>query len=71
MAYKWDRKSLVLFLMAVGYFLCYLDRMVISTAIPYIGMEFNLREFNNEVQHLGQQEGACYSKWLWENNTGI
>ena len=29
------------------------------------------REFNNEVQHLGQQEGACYSKWLWENNTGI
>ena len=29
------------------------------------------RGFNNEVQHLEKQEGACYSKWLWESNTGI
>jgi hypothetical protein len=29
------------------------------------------RGFNNEVQHLEKQEGACYSKWIWENNTGI
>jgi len=32
---------------------------------------FDIRRFNNEVQHLEKQEGACYSKCLWENNTGI
>lgn len=29
------------------------------------------RGFNNEVQHLEKQEGDWYSKWIWENNTGI
>jgi hypothetical protein len=24
------------------------------------------RQFNSEVQHLGQQAGACYPKWLWK-----
>ncbi len=42
MKWKWDRRTLVLILIFTGYFLCYLDRMVISTAIPYIGKEFNL-----------------------------
>jgi hypothetical protein len=32
---------------------------------------YEYRGFNNEVQHLEKQEGACYSKWIWENNTGI
>ena len=27
------------------------------------------RQFNNEVQHLGQQKGSCYPKCLWENTT--
>ncbi|MDP2689828.1 MAG: hypothetical protein Q8P48_06920 [Deltaproteobacteria bacterium] len=22
--------------------------------------------FNSEVQHLGEQEGRCYPKWLWQ-----
>ena len=26
------------------------------------------RQFNNEVQHLGEQKGSCYPKCLWENN---
>jgi hypothetical protein len=34
-------------------------------------VEVKRRGFNNEVQHLEKQEGACYSKCLWENNTGI
>ena len=42
MKWKWDRRTFVLILIFIGYFLCYLDRMVISTAIPYIGKEFNL-----------------------------
>ena len=29
------------------------------------------RGFNNEVQHLEKQEGACDSKCVWEINTGI
>jgi hypothetical protein len=31
----------------------------------------DMRGFNNEVQHLERQEGDWYSKWIWENNTGI
>ena len=31
----------------------------------------NKRGFNNEVQHLEEQKGACYSKWIWGNNIGI
>ena len=42
MKFTWDRRTLVLLLIFLGYLLCYLDRMVISTAIPYIGKEFNL-----------------------------
>jgi sugar phosphate permease len=42
MNFKWDRRTLVLGLIFAGYLLCYLDRMVISTAIPYIGKEFGL-----------------------------
>jgi sugar phosphate permease len=42
MKWKWDRRTFVLILIFIGYFLCYLDRMVIATAIPYIGKEFNL-----------------------------
>lgn len=42
MKWKWDRRTFVLSLIFIGYFLCYFDRMVISTAIPYIGKEFNL-----------------------------
>ena len=26
------------------------------------------RQFNNEVQHLGEQKGKCYLKCLWEND---
>ena len=42
MKIAWDRRTLVITLIFIGYLLCYLDRMVISTAIPYIGREFNL-----------------------------
>jgi len=42
MNFKWDRRTLVLILIFIGYLLCYLDRMVMSTAIPYIGKDFNL-----------------------------
>lgn len=42
MTLKWDRRSFVLLIIFLGYFLCYVDRMVISTAIPYIGKEFSL-----------------------------
>ena len=41
MRWKLDRRTFVLFLIFIGYFLCYFDRMVISTAIPYIGKEFH------------------------------
>jgi len=40
-------------------------------AVNNINWWLELPGFNNEVQHLEEQEGACYSKWLWENNTGI
>ncbi len=42
MRWKLDRRTFVLFLIFIGYFLCYFDRMVISTTIPYIGKEFHL-----------------------------
>ncbi len=42
MRWKLDRRTFVLFLIFIAYFLCYFDRMVISTAIPYIGKEFHL-----------------------------
>ena len=29
------------------------------------------RQFNSEVQHLGEQEGLCYPKCLCQNNTSI
>jgi len=29
------------------------------------------RQFNNEVQHLGEQKRRCYPKCLWKNNTNI
>ena len=32
---------------------------------------YTKRGFNNEVQHLEEQEGACYSKWICENNIGV
>ena len=32
-------------------------------------VEILRHQFNNEVQHLGQQEGSCYPKCLWENTT--
>ncbi|MGP8105441.1 MAG: MFS transporter [Desulfobaccales bacterium] len=42
MTLKWDRKHFVLFLVFTGYLLCYVDRMVMATAIPYIGKDLNL-----------------------------
>ena len=42
MKWKLDRRTFVLFLIFIGYFLCYCDRMIISTTIPYIGKEFHL-----------------------------
>jgi hypothetical protein len=37
-----DRKHFVLFLIFLGYLLCYVDRMVMATAIPYIGKDLHL-----------------------------
>jgi len=42
MTLKWDRKQLVLLLIFLGYLLCYVDRMVLATAIPYIGIDLAL-----------------------------
>src|SRR3972149_8949142 len=32
--------------------------------IFFILCPFFIRRFNSEVQHLGEQEGRCYPKWL-------
>lgn len=39
---KWKYRYLVLIIVSITYLLCYLDRMVMSTAIPFIANDFNL-----------------------------
>ena len=54
------------------YFLEYLKREkipVFKTTIKLIKeLKSKGRQFNNEVQHLGEQKGSCYPKCLWEDN---
>jgi sugar phosphate permease len=42
MRFKLDRRLFILVLIFTGYLFCYIDRMVMSTTIPYIGQEFSL-----------------------------
>lgn len=37
-----DKKSFILLLIFLGYLFCYIDRMVMSTCIPYIGKDLGL-----------------------------
>ncbi len=38
---------------------------------PLSKREIEDRGFNNEVQHLEEQKGVWYSKWIWESNISI
>ncbi len=42
MRFKPDRRLFILSVIFIGYLFCYIDRMVMSTCIPYIGKEFDL-----------------------------
>ncbi len=42
MSFRLDKRSFVLLLIFVGYLFCYLDRMIMSAVIPYIGKDLEL-----------------------------
>ena len=41
-ALKWNKRTIILAVIFAGYLLSYVDRLVMSTALPYIGDDFNL-----------------------------